>query len=186
MNAPIGWMDQFKTQVEAAGGRVVVCGSREEAGFAIGQELSQRNVEGVHVGGLGAGWVRTFQEVPVFRRVKLLEGPVISPDGIPEVGVGEADYAIAETGTLVEIGWGRERHLLSLLPPVHIALLAEDRILPDLDAFFTVLPPLLCQGPRPRIVFITGPSRSADIEKLLILGAHGPRELIVVVYPPPK
>lgn len=182
MNAHAGWLERFEAQVGASGGKVAVCGSREEALSAVGHELRQRNVREVLSGGLREGWASLLQQI---LQVKLLEGlPAITPSGIPEVGIGEADYAIAETGTLVEIGRIRDRHLPSLLPPVHIALLSRDRILPDLDACFATLLSVLSQEPRARVVFITGPSRSADIEKLLILGAHGPRELIVVIYPP--
>lgn len=183
MNAE--WMDRFRAQVEEAGGKVVMCRSREEAVGWVEQELRRRDVKEALVGRLGEEWERSLRETLVSCRVGLVQTlPTIPPDGIPEVGIGEADYAIAETGTLVEIAQGRDRHLTSLLPSVHIALLAYDRILPDLEACLDVLSPLLREQPRPRVIFITGPSRSADIEKLLILGAHGPRELVVIVYPP--
>ncbi|MDR5694295.1 MAG: lactate utilization protein [Armatimonadota bacterium] len=184
MNARLGFVDRFKAQVEAAGGKVVVCRSREEAVGVVRQELYRRNLREVLGGGLGGRWASLKESLESWG-AKLLETPPrLTPDKIPEVGIGEAEYAVAETGTLVEVAWHRERLLSSLLPPVHIALLDEDRIVPDLDSLFVVLLPLLSQGPRPRVVCITGPSRSADIEKLLILGAHGPRELVVVLSPP--
>lgn len=94
-----------------------------------------------------------------------------------DLGVTAAQWAIAETGTLV-LDMAQERHrLASLLPPVHIALLPHARILANLgEALKTIGRPL-----PPTITFVTGPSRTADIELQLVVGVHGPRELHVVV-----
>ncbi|MGH8103798.1 MAG: LutC/YkgG family protein [bacterium] len=91
-----------------------------------------------------------------------------------EVGITEADYGIAETGSLVLFtGNGRPR-LASLLPPVHIALLPISRLLPSLEAFFTN--PAITRDLQ-SFFFVTGPSRTADIEQTLTLGVHGPKSL---------
>ena len=94
-----------------------------------------------------------------------------------DLGITAAQWAIAETGTLV-LDMAQERHrLASLLPPVHIALLPHSRILCNLgEALKTIGRPL-----PPTITFVTGPSRTADIELQLVVGVHGPRELHVVV-----
>jgi L-lactate utilization protein LutC len=94
-----------------------------------------------------------------------------------DVGVTTAQWAIAETGTLV-LDMAQERHrLASLLPPVHVALLPRARILCNLgEALKTLGRPL-----PPTVTLITGPSRTADIELQLVVGVHGPRELHVVV-----
>lgn len=94
-----------------------------------------------------------------------------------ELGVSCAQWAIAETGTLV-LDMGQERHrFASLLPPVHVALLPASRILCDLgEALRTLGQPL----PN-TVTFVTGPSRTADIELQLVVGVHGPRELHVVL-----
>jgi L-lactate dehydrogenase complex protein LldG len=95
-----------------------------------------------------------------------------------EVGITGADYALADTGTLVTFAASDERRA-SLLPPVHIAILLETRILSGLDE-------LLSAHSRPSeitssMVLITGPSRTGDIEQILVRGVHGPGELHVVV-----
>ncbi len=94
-----------------------------------------------------------------------------------DLGVTAAQWAIAETGTLV-LDMAAERHrLASLLPPVHVALLPQSRILCNLgEALKTLRRPL-----SPTVTFVTGPSRTADIELQLVVGVHGPRELHVVV-----
>ena len=98
-----------------------------------------------------------------------------------DVGLTTAQLGIAETGTLV-LESGQEHHrLVSLLPKVHIALLPRSRLVGSLGDAFARLSP---EGGPPRaraITFITGPSRTADIELELVVGVHGPKQLIVLI-----
>lgn len=93
-------------------------------------------------------------------------------------GITTADYGMAETGSLVTRS-ATEARLVSLLPPVHIALLPLSRLLTGLDELYTILP--LPAEDTASMVFITGPSRSADIEMILVRGVHGPRVIHVIV-----
>jgi L-lactate dehydrogenase complex protein LldG len=96
-----------------------------------------------------------------------------------DVGITCADYALADTGTLVMFSTPLEARLISLLPPAHIAILPEDRLLSGLDELFSVLPdPASISS---SMVLITGPSRTADIEQILVRGVHGPGQLTVVL-----
>ena len=72
-----------------------------------------------------------------------------------------------------------EARMISLLPPVHIAVVPRDRILTGLDELLTRLPQPAEQTSS--MVLITGPSRTADIEQILVRGVHGPGEIHVVV-----
>jgi len=96
-----------------------------------------------------------------------------------QVGITSADYALADTGTLVMLASPAEARLISLLPPVHIAVVGKDRVLSGLDELFTILP--LPAEQTSSMVLITGPSRTADIEQILVRGVHGPGEIHVVV-----
>jgi L-lactate utilization protein LutC len=96
-----------------------------------------------------------------------------------DFGITSADYALADTGTLVMLASPREARLISLLPPVHIAVIPRDRILTGIDELFTVLPSPSEQTSS--MVLITGPSRTADIEQILVRGVHGPGEIHAVV-----
>ncbi len=102
-------------------------------------------------------------------RERLLEAPL---------GVCCVQAAIAETGTLV-LGSASERHrLVSLVPPTHIALVRTQDLVWDLDDAMEQL----SGGSLPPLVsFITGPSRTADIELTLVVGVHGPQEVHVVL-----
>lgn len=98
---------------------------------------------------------------------------------VVDIGITSADYALADTGTLVMIASPEESRLVSLLPPAHIAVVPKDRILTGLDELFTVAP--LPAGASSSMVLITGPSRTADIEQILVRGVHGPGLITVVI-----
>ncbi len=96
-----------------------------------------------------------------------------------DVGITSAEYGLADTGALVVLATSQEARLVSLLPPVHITVLPADRILASLDELFTALPDPGAVSSS--MVLIGGPSRTADIEQILTLGVHGPREIHLVV-----
>jgi L-lactate dehydrogenase complex protein LldG len=101
------------------------------------------------------------------------------PPAIEGAGVSRAVYGLAETGSVVLAASPDEPRANSLLPPVHVTLLAEDRILPGLPELFEALGSDLPSA----LAIITGPSRSADIEQTLVVGVHGPGEVHVVLTP---
>lgn len=94
------------------------------------------------------------------------------------VGVSEMEWGLADTGTVVQDATEPALRLVSTLPEVHVALLPESRILGSLADVLPRLDP----GRAPYISFITGPSRTADIERVLTIGAHGPVRLVIVVH----
>jgi L-lactate dehydrogenase complex protein LldG len=99
-----------------------------------------------------------------------------APD-LPDAGVSPALYGLADTGSVVLAASPEEPRANSLLPAVHVSLLAEDRILPDLAALFRALGNDLPSA----LAIVTGPSRSGDIEQTLVVGVHGPGEVHVVL-----
>lgn len=100
-------------------------------------------------------------------------------DGIDEVGLTGALAGVAETGTLVLHSGPESPTTLNFLPATHIVVLNADQIV---GAYEQAIVLLRAAGPLPRTInFITGPSRTADIEQQLELGAHGPRRLHIVL-----
>ncbi len=98
---------------------------------------------------------------------------------VTDFGISSATYALADTGSLVMISSLNEARLVSLLPPVHIAIVPAERILSGLDELYMLVPKP--SDISSSMVLITGPSRTADIEQLLVRGVHGPGEIHVVV-----
>ena len=92
------------------------------------------------------------------------------------VGVSQLDWAIAGTGTLVQDATAVAKRLVSTLPTIHVAVIGTGRILESLGGVLQRLRPdqVNC------ISFITGPSRTADIERVLTIGVHGPERLVIV------
>src|SRR5438128_7406188 len=101
------------------------------------------------------------------------------------VGISGANMAIAETGTVVIVTNEGNADLTTTLPPVHIALLGIDKVVASLDDAVAMLRMLPRSGTgqimTSYVNWITGPSRSADIEQSLTIGVHGPREMHCVI-----
>ena len=92
------------------------------------------------------------------------------------IGITQAEWALADTGTLVQDQTAVDQRLASSLVDIHIALVPTDSILPDKIALLARINPRTSRY----IAFITGPSRTADIERVLTIGVHGPERLIIV------
>lgn len=91
-------------------------------------------------------------------------------------GISQVDWALADTGTLVQDSTAIEQRLVSSLSSIHIALVPTSNILADLPTLLTRISPKNSAY----IAMITGPSRTADIERVLTIGVHGPERLIIV------
>jgi len=96
-----------------------------------------------------------------------------------DAGITECDALIAQTGSVLvtsRISGGRA---LSVLPPHHVVIARREQLLRDLPAAFELLKKKYVAGYPSMISFVTGPSRTGDIERILVLGAHGPKKLTI-------
>jgi len=169
----------FCERVQSVGGQCAVVRDEHEAGRALNAIIGD------------------LRRVSKANRIAISDAPLLAEltQGIEEseicpgtsdlfscdVGITMAQCAIAETGTLI-LEAEKERHrLISLLPPIHIALVrSSDICLTIADS----LKQVRGNGEnemRRAITFITGPSRTADIELTLTVGVHGPKEVYVIV-----
>lgn len=98
-------------------------------------------------------------------------------------GMTGANFAIAATGTVVLESTDEDARIASTLPEKHFVLLDPVKIIADGDAAVPLLRRFHAQMPRAYLAYITGPSRTADIERVLTIGVHGPRELHVLLLP---
>jgi L-lactate dehydrogenase complex protein LldG len=94
-----------------------------------------------------------------------------------DVGITGAQWAIADTGTLVLNSEKERNRLTSLIPEVHICLLPAQNIRETMPEILKILHSDLSHI----VTFITGPSRTSDIELTLAIGVHGPRDLYVII-----
>jgi len=91
-------------------------------------------------------------------------------------GISQMEWSLADTGTLVQDSTAIEQRLVSSLPTIHIALVPTNGILPDMPTLLERLHP----KESAYIAMITGASRTADIERVLTIGVHGPERLVIV------
>jgi L-lactate dehydrogenase complex protein LldG len=154
----------FAEALTALGGVVYEAANVEQA-----RERVQEMIAGRSFVGSCAPLVRACGFETAFSREACAEA---------EIGISSADFALADTGSLVFLSGSRESRLISLLPPVHIAIIGVDQILGGLEDLFARVP--LPAAESSSMVLITGPSRTGDIEMRLVRGVHGPGEIVVV------
>ena len=102
-----------------------------------------------------------------------------------QLSITGAEYLIADTGTIVTVAGPQASRQISLLPSIHVVLATPSQIFPNMAELFVEIQ--TAHGPKlpgSAITFITGPSRTADIELTMTRGVHGPRELHLILVRP--
>jgi L-lactate dehydrogenase complex protein LldG len=167
---------RFTERLAAVGAQCSVVRGEPEAAGALAGILSGAGAR--RVVGSDAPLVQRLLR-PLRDRFEIVALERLSRDDLfaCDVGVTTAQWGIAETGTLV-LESARERsRLLSLVPPIHVAVLSTRCICESLgDALARV-----SQAASHAITFITGPSRTSDIELTLVVGVHGPQTVHVLL-----
>ena len=97
-----------------------------------------------------------------------------------DAGITECDALVAQTGSVLVTSRSAGGRALSVLPPHHVVLARREQLLPDLLVAFELLKRKYSDNYPSLISFITGPSRTGDIERVLVLGAHGPKKLSII------
>jgi L-lactate dehydrogenase complex protein LldG len=149
------------------------------------QELNRRLLElrdaegwkkvGIHGGALVEAACRGLN-LPVCRTD---EGYRVEDLEACDAGITECDALVAQTGSVVVTSRSAGGRALSVLPPHHVVLAHRQQLLADLPEAFALLKKKYGASYPSFISFITGPSRTGDIERILVLGAHGPKKLTV-------
>ena len=168
---------QFKASVEAVDGHCAVVRGDHEIALALTQIISA--LPQTHIAISDNPEVERLLQLTDLEIEELSVAPNAHDIFRFDVGISTVQAAIAETGTLV-LDSTRERHrLVSLVPPVHIAIVRASQIYRSLGEVLALI--RKDQEISPAVTFITGPSRTADIELTLAIGVHGPQELYVIV-----
>jgi L-lactate dehydrogenase complex protein LldG len=167
-------MEMMLLEVKRLGGHGLKVHGRDEFAVALDQLVT---AEGIRTA--------AFSDHPLYHPygiAELLKGSgvqIVSPDGDGrrlaecDLGITVADAAIPETGTVLLRTTQGQPDLLSLLPRVHLALVIPEAFLADIHQAFA-----MAKGDR-HFVLVSGSSRTADIEKILTLGVHGPKSFHV-------
>lgn len=176
-------VELFKTNLQAVNGHCVVAGTELEVIHALTgiiTELKQTPLNPRRIALSDAPGLDRMVGLIAVDVEKVVVAPGVADIFGFDIGITTAQAAIAETGTLV-LDSSRERHrLVSLVPPVHIAIIDASKIFSTLGETLAVL-----HGDNNDlssiVTFVTGPSRTADIELTLAIGVHGPQELYVII-----
>jgi L-lactate dehydrogenase complex protein LldG len=97
-----------------------------------------------------------------------------------DAAITECDALVAQTGSVLVTSRTAGGRALSVLPPHHIVLARREQLIADLPAAFALISKQYGSNYPSMISFITGPSRTGDIERILVLGAHGPKKLTIL------
>lgn len=99
-----------------------------------------------------------------------------------DAGISACDALVAQTGSVLITSRSAGGRALSVLPPHHVVLARREQMVPDLASAYARLRSTYGSAFPSLISFITGPSRTGDIERILVLGAHGPKRLTVICW----
>ena len=170
-------IDRFIFEAERVNATVVRLGGLEEVPNAVVRYLRTANMPSA----VRIGDDEVMQAVP-WTSEPLLEtatGPAVDTD---TASVTSAFAGVAETGTLVLLSGPKSPTTLNFLPEAHLVVLPADRVVGSYEDAWQRLRGRLASGRMPRVVnWVTGPSRTADIEQTLLLGAHGPKRLQIML-----
>ncbi len=180
-------VDTFVNEITKVSGKAIILKSEDEMKDYVIRLVEENSAKSLAI------WESDFLKQINLREFLEIKGlkfaSLNSKEEMAEadIGITEADFGIADTGTLVLIANEKQPRSVSLIPPIHVAILQSDVILEKMEDVFAILKNSLDEtGSIAKltscITFITGPSRTGDIELNITLGVHGPKELFVLIY----
>jgi L-lactate dehydrogenase complex protein LldG len=181
MTAITATFEDFKLRAEAVGAQVEKVPNKSAALDFIAGVLLREGI--ADAPGARAVWahcpaISSADREQLTARVPGIQFDVTRDNAAQAIaGISQMDWALADTGTVVQIADTVDQRLVSTLPALHIALVSTASILPNLPALLSRVDPRKTGY----LAFITGPSRTADIERVLTIGVHGPARLVIVM-----
>jgi L-lactate dehydrogenase complex protein LldG len=178
---PASMADQFQKELTDVHGEVIRCATMPDARRQLAELAAQANWTSLGVmdrptardavADLPAGLATFADDDWQPRRMAELSASVIEPDVL-----------LADTGSCMIACPTPQDRLLCYLPPACVVVARTDQLAEHLPAAWaTIAPRVADPAQRGEFVIVTGPSRTADIEKILILGVHGPKRLVVIL-----
>lgn len=170
-------LETFRSNLAAAGGMFLSAPSPHALLPALSEALRMEGVTALVFPGEDEAAGSLAEALVPMGPFRLASGADVLVPAPPVVaGIQSAEYAVAESGSVVQTSRGGRTLLPGLATDVHVAVLSPGSLVDRLDDVLVVF----AQAPPRNISIITGPSRTGDIEQTLTVGAHGPRRLIVV------
>ena len=180
-------VSQFQKKHESLAGIVHIVSGLNEAADHVFSILQEKKTEKVALGELPEDFGQLLAPKITEDGLELLKPPFSNTD-LPkafdtiQVGISWAAFAIADTGAIVEFATDDSMRLVTSLPLVHISLVRASDLVATLKEAAAPIRDFYNENPlNATVSFISGPSRTADIEMRLILGVHGPAETHVII-----
>ncbi len=180
-------IQQFKQKYESLAGVVHLTAGTEEAAAVVASIFRETDAKRIALGDLPEDLQKVIEGQCAEAGVEVFKPPFDRAElphkiDTAQVGVSTAAFAIAESGTLVEFATNDAFRLVSTLPRVHVGLVRAENLVETLREAAPLVRDFYAENPRnATATFISGPSRTADIEMRLTLGVHGPEVAHAVV-----
>lgn len=181
--------DLFQKNAEALKATFIPCASETEALEKFREIAKEWKTAALHEAPL----LEPFAGVLASAGVKVLHAPALGEEGAPrdwtaaleacDAGITTCECLVAQTGSVLVTSTLNGGRALSVLPPRHVVIARRGQLLPDLTEAFRHIQKKYPHSLPGMLSFITGPSRTGDIERILVLGAHGPKELTILLLP---
>lgn len=164
----------FKENMEKVNGSVYLCESEQEVFTKLKVFLAKFSENNI-----------ACQQVDIQKQLTKVDIPFSKTKELPnllKVGITNCEFMIAHTGTIMVSSALEGGRQLFVYPPIHIVIATKNQLVDYLETAYSNIQNKYKKKLPSQITLITGPSRTADIEKTLVLRAHGPRELQVYIY----
>ncbi len=169
---PDDLLQTFCNELEEIKGNVIVAGSEKEATEKLNELLSQKNINSLYC-------TDEYLLKNLSKSIPTESLPEKFED--MEAAITRCEVLIARSGTAV-VSSAFSGRRLNIFPPIHIIWAEKKQLVPFISDAINRLKEKYGNDFPSQVTFVTGQSRTADIEKTLVMGAHGPRELIVIIH----
>lgn len=167
-------IDRFRREFEAIQGCFVHCFNKQELLQQLTALVHRKKAEGKIV--CYSRIAREYSEGPEWDTITQA-APNNNLDA--HIGITDCEYLLASTGTIVMSSSQPAGRVFPVYVPVHVVIATERQLVYDIGELFNVREELTAEAAPSALYLISGPSRTGDIEKTLVLGVHGPLELFV-------
>ncbi len=168
---PVDLLDTFINEFTKVNGKVLLCNGEDEVYTNLSEVVRQRKWSNVFCNELSL-------KNKIENHISLILNEQITD---AEVGVTRCEALIARSGSVLVSSSNQSGRLSVVFPPVHIVLAKVSQLRPFLEDAISLLKEKYRNNWPSQATVITGPSRTADIEKTLVMGAHGPKEILILI-----
>lgn len=161
----------FKSELETISGKCIICNNKKELFEQLKEYLIENNIPTL--------FCRDLAIKKELQTYNILQTDSQDDFTAMQAGITSCEYLIARTGSVMISSAGDSGRQMYVFPPIHIVIANTNQLVDYPEDALKSIENRYENGLPSTITTITGPSRTADIEKTLVLGAHGPKELVV-------